>query len=91
MDIDQNDVDKHCAKNLDLGQSALLAALLNAPSYYSPYGSHTDQLIERQHLVLDLMTDQHYITKDQAEGPSGRDRSARQEQDFADPEPVRQA
>jgi membrane peptidoglycan carboxypeptidase len=46
----------------------LLAALLNAPGRLSPYGSHTDQLIERQHLVLDLMVDQHYITKDQADG-----------------------
>jgi len=38
QDIDATDKDQHCAKNLTLGQSALLAAILNAPSYYSPYG-----------------------------------------------------
>jgi membrane peptidoglycan carboxypeptidase len=67
QDIDKNDKDQHCAKNLDLGQSATLAAVLNAPSYYSPYGSHQPELLDRQHLVLDLMADQGYVSKQQAE------------------------
>ncbi len=67
QDIDKADKDQHCAKNLDLGQSALLAAILNAPSYYSPYGAHQPQLLERQHLVLDRMVDQGYVTKAQAQ------------------------
>lgn len=56
-----------CAQNLNLSESAMLAAALNAPSYYSPYGQHKEQLIERQHLVLDLMSDQKLVTKDEAE------------------------
>jgi membrane peptidoglycan carboxypeptidase len=66
-DIDHADKDQHCAKNLKLDESAVLAAILNGPGYYSPFGSHQPELIERQHLVLDLMVDQKYITKDQAE------------------------
>ena len=65
QDIDKSDKDQHCAKNLTISQSALLAAILNAPSYYSPYGTHQPELIDRQHLVLDLMRQQGYITKDQ--------------------------
>ncbi|HEX3081991.1 MAG TPA: transglycosylase domain-containing protein [Candidatus Saccharimonadia bacterium] len=67
QDIDKADRDQRCAKNLDLGQSALLAAILNAPSYYSPYGANQPELIERQHLVLDLMVEQKYISKSQAD------------------------
>lgn len=42
-------------KDLNLAESALLAALTKAPSYYSPWGSHTKELIERQKLVLRTM------------------------------------
>lgn len=56
-----------CAAQLNLSESALLAAALNAPSYYSPYGQHKEQLIDRQHLVLDLMADQKLVTKSEAE------------------------
>ncbi len=66
QNIDKTDRDQHCAKNLDLSQSALLAAILNAPSYFSPYGTHQQELIDRQHIVLGLMADQGYITEDQA-------------------------
>ncbi len=57
----------NCAKQLNLSESAMLAAALNAPSYYSPYGQHKEALIDRQHLVLDLMADQKLITKEEAE------------------------
>ena len=67
MDTDKTDPEQHCAKNLSLGQSALLAAILNAPSYYSPYGSHPSELIERQHIVLDLMVAQKYISQSDAD------------------------
>ncbi len=67
MDIDKLDRDQHCAKNLNAGQSALLAAMLNAPSYYSPYGVNQPELIQRQHLVLDLMVEQKYLSKAEAE------------------------
>lgn len=55
------------ARDLTLPESALLAAIPNAPSYYSPYGDHVSELIARQHIILDLMAEQGYITKDQAE------------------------
>ena len=45
----------------------MLASVVKAPSYYSPYGSHKDGLIGRQRFILDLMVEQEYITDEQAE------------------------
>ncbi len=67
QDIDKADRDQHCAKNLTLSQSALLASILNAPSYFSPFGAHQPQLIDRQHIVLDLMAEQKYVTQAEAD------------------------
>jgi penicillin-binding protein 1C len=50
---------------LDLAQIAFLAALPQAPSTFSPYGSHPELGIERQVQVLKNMYDQGYITKKQ--------------------------
>ncbi len=55
------------AKDLTLAQATILAALPQAPSYYSPYGSHKDALIGRQRLVLKLMVEQGYITQEEAD------------------------
>lgn len=55
------------AKDLTLSESALLAAMPQAPTYYSPYGQHPDALIARQNLILDLMAEQDYISQDQAD------------------------
>ncbi|MBI4092492.1 MAG: PBP1A family penicillin-binding protein [Candidatus Kerfeldbacteria bacterium] len=54
------------AKSLTLAESAVLAALPQAPTFYSPYGNHTDQLLRRAHHILDLMVEQQYITKEEA-------------------------
>lgn len=43
------------AKDLSLAQAALLAAMIQAPTYYSPYGSHKDELVARKNLVLERM------------------------------------
>ncbi|HVM58950.1 MAG TPA: transglycosylase domain-containing protein [Candidatus Paceibacterota bacterium] len=43
------------AKDLSLAQAAYLAAMLQAPSYYSPTGSHKDALDTREQLVLERM------------------------------------
>lgn len=67
QDIDKADKDQHCAKNLTLAQSALLASILNAPSYYSPFGAHQPELIDRQHTVLQLMVDQKYVSQSDAD------------------------
>ncbi len=55
------------ASELDLSEATLLAALIRAPSYFSPYGEHKDELIKRQHLILDKMAELNYISKNDAE------------------------
>ncbi|MBU1202572.1 PBP1A family penicillin-binding protein [Patescibacteria group bacterium] len=58
--------DKH-VQELTLAEAAILAALPQAPTLYSPYGNNRDLLTGRQQYILDLMVDQGYITKDEAE------------------------
>lgn len=48
--------------DINLAQSAYLAAIPNAPTYYSPYGNHKDKLDERKNLVLKRMFDLGFIT-----------------------------
>jgi penicillin-binding protein 1A len=67
------------AKNLTLAQSAMLAAIPQAPGIYSPYSAskynpavtadefEPDALINRQHYILDQMVKQGYITQQQAQ------------------------
>ena len=50
---------------LTLAESALLAALPRAPSFYSPWGSHTKELFERQRLILQLMQTAGKITAEE--------------------------
>lgn len=54
-------------KDISLAQAALLASLAKAPSYFSPYGGHKDELLVRKDYVLDRMVDEHYLTKKDAE------------------------
>lgn len=53
------------AKNLTLAESALLAALPQSPSRYSPYGANKDLLVGRQQYILDLMEEQGYISEEE--------------------------
>ena len=53
--------DKHALK-LTLAESAYLAALPQAPTFFSPYGNNKDRLDERKNLVLNKMYEQGYIT-----------------------------
>ncbi len=55
------------AKDVTLAEAAYLAALPQAPSYYSPYGNHREELGARKNLVLDKMLEHNLITKDQYE------------------------
>lgn len=55
------------AADVTLAQAALLAALPQAPTYYSPYGSHFEDLKRRQEYILDRMADLDMITLEQAE------------------------
>lgn len=61
------------AKDLTLSQSALLACLPNAPSYFSPHGSHTDKLLNRWAYALDRMYQLGYITEEQKEAAKKED------------------
>ena len=55
------------AKKLTLGEAALLAGLPAAPSQYSPFGSTPNLAFERQKEVLRRMTEDGYITKQEAD------------------------
>ena len=55
------------AKDLTLAQCVTLASLPQAPTYYSPYGQNVNQLLTKKDRVLDLMVEQGYIKKDQAD------------------------
>ncbi len=50
------------AKDLSVAQAAYLAAMIQAPSYYSPYGVHRAALDTRENLVLDRMRTLGFIT-----------------------------
>jgi len=54
-------------RDLNLAEAAILAALPQAPSKYSPYGPNRDLLIGRQQYILGLMVDQKFISIDQAD------------------------
>ncbi|HNW96379.1 MAG TPA: transglycosylase domain-containing protein [Candidatus Paceibacterota bacterium] len=51
------------AKDLTLAESATLAAMLQAPSYYSPYGNHKQELLNRKNIVLEKMKEYGYINE----------------------------
>lgn len=53
------------ANELDLAQSAYLAALPNAPSYYSPYGNHVAELDVRKNIILKELYNQNMISGDE--------------------------
>jgi len=53
------------ASSTDIAESAYLAAVLQAPTYYSPYGSNKKALDARQHLVLQKMEEAGFITNAQ--------------------------
>ncbi len=56
------------AKDLDLAESALLAAIPNNPGVLNPYNiAGHEKLLWRQRHTLDVMAEMGYITKEQAE------------------------
>lgn len=55
------------AADLTLAEAATLASLPRAPSYYSPYGSHFEDLKRRQEHILKRMADLNMISAEQAD------------------------
>ncbi len=53
------------AKDVTLTEAAYLAALPQAPTFYSPYGKHREELEKRKNLVLERMYELNHITKEQ--------------------------
>lgn len=53
---------KKDARNLDVEESALIAAIINNPGFYSPY-HHPRRAFQRRNLVLYLMKEQNFLTE----------------------------
>ncbi len=53
------------AADLSIAESAYLAALPQAPTYFSPYGTHRDALVSRKNLVLQKMLENNFISKEE--------------------------
>lgn len=53
------------ALDLSVAESAVLTALIPAPSYYSPYGSHKNLLLQRKDYILERMKQLGYIDDNQ--------------------------
>ncbi|PIR44375.1 hypothetical protein COV23_00160 [Candidatus Wolfebacteria bacterium CG10_big_fil_rev_8_21_14_0_10_31_9] len=53
------------AKDLSLLESATLAAMPQAPSYYSPWGTHLNELIQRKDYVLEQMYNIGFIDEEE--------------------------
>ncbi|MEX2054111.1 MAG: transglycosylase domain-containing protein [Candidatus Colwellbacteria bacterium] len=53
------------ASELDVNEAALLASLPKAPSYYSPWGVHKDDLLNRKNFILSRMHELGYIDEQQ--------------------------
>ncbi len=51
------------AKNVTLAEAAYLAAIPQAPTFYSPYGKNVDALHNRKNLVLQEMKDAGFISE----------------------------
>jgi len=50
---------------LTLNETAIIAAIPKAPTYYSPYGTHIEELLQRKNSILKRMYDLDYITENQ--------------------------
>ena len=55
---------KH-AQDVSIAEAAYLAAILPAPTYYSPYGNRKAALDSRKNLVLDKMYEHGYVTQEE--------------------------
>ncbi len=53
------------ASEITLAEAAYIAALPQAPTYYSPYGNNLDKLEKRKNLVLLKMLEHNFITEDE--------------------------
>lgn len=52
---------------LTLEEAASIASLPKAPSYYSPWGTHKDELLQRKNYILERMEEFGYVSKEEKE------------------------
>lgn len=60
-------------KDLTLAESAFLAGLPAAPTYYSPFGQDLKRAKDRQRQVLRRMTEEGYISREEADKAAGEE------------------
>jgi 1A family penicillin-binding protein len=53
------------ARDINLAEAAYLASLPKAPTYYSPYGDHLEELEKRKNFILKKMTELGFITAEE--------------------------
>lgn len=70
------------SNDLTLTESAYLAALPQAPTFYSPYGKNTDRLEFRKNLVLKRMLDNKFITESEHEEALKEEVEFKEQQDL---------
>ncbi|MDD5145426.1 MAG: transglycosylase domain-containing protein [Candidatus Pacebacteria bacterium] len=58
---------KKSVSEITLAEAATLAALIKGPSYYSPYGSHKEELLGRKDYVLNRMVAVGFLSKEKAD------------------------
>lgn len=58
------------AKDLSIAEAAYLAAIPQAPTFYSPYSNNREALDRRKNLVLSRMQELSFITKEEASSAS---------------------
>ncbi|MBR2587371.1 transglycosylase domain-containing protein [Candidatus Saccharibacteria bacterium] len=56
------------AKDLNIAEAALLAAIPNNPAIYNPYNSYGNEtLLQRQRYAIEIMVEMGYITQEEAD------------------------
>lgn len=48
-------------RDVTIAEAALLASITKAPSYYSPWGSHTEEMLARKNHIIDRMIEVGFI------------------------------
>lgn len=51
-------------QDITLPEAAVIASLIQAPSYYYPYGEHQDALLKRKDFILERMLEEKYISEE---------------------------
>ncbi len=51
-------------QDISLPEAAVIASLIQAPSYYYPYGEHQDALLKRKDFILKRMLEEKYISEE---------------------------